>query len=163
MNSDKTIENIYRILNDVTPLKTDCGNLCGNECCKGDDSIGMILFPGEEKRFSDEKSFKILNLNGERKVVVCSGKCNRNLRPISCRIFPLFPALVDGEIYVIDDPRASGVCPLLYDEIKLEKKFENAIYKVGLEMTKNEETRVFLENLTKEISDIISMQYELFK
>ena len=37
----------YSLLEEVTPLPADCGQLCGAACCKGDDETGMYLFPGE--------------------------------------------------------------------------------------------------------------------
>ena len=50
MRSDK--ERLYkkakRIIGDKTPLKKDCGLICGGACCKGDSKTGMLLFPGEE-------------------------------------------------------------------------------------------------------------------
>lgn len=36
------------LLNDITPLKFDCGVLCNKACCKGDKNTGMYLYPGEE-------------------------------------------------------------------------------------------------------------------
>lgn len=36
------------IMQDKTPLKKDCGQLCGKACCKGDTETGMLLFPFEE-------------------------------------------------------------------------------------------------------------------
>ena len=38
------------LLSDVTPLKTDCGRICGGACCQPDEDGqgGMLLFPGEE-------------------------------------------------------------------------------------------------------------------
>ena len=36
------------LLSNLTPLKSDCGRLCGGACCQGDDATGMLLFPGEE-------------------------------------------------------------------------------------------------------------------
>lgn len=36
------------LLGDLTPLKTDCGRLCGGAWLPGDEQTGMLLFPGEE-------------------------------------------------------------------------------------------------------------------
>ena len=162
MTIDKVIKKVYKVLDTVTPLKTDCGSLCEAECCKGDNTTGMILFPGESEFYKDNKNFKIINDTNNNSVLICSGKCNRSERPIACRIFPLFPVIVDDRLYVIDDPRASGVCPLLYDEIKLDKKFEKAVYKTGKLLIKNESTSDFLYSLTDEISEIISLREKLF-
>ncbi len=159
MRKEKVIKKIYKLCSDVTPLKTDCGLLCGGECCKGDDDTGMLLFPGEEALFEGIEGFKLKKTSDGKNMIVCASKCNRLLRPISCRIFPLFPMYVDGKIYVFDDPRARGICPLIYDEQNIDKKFEKAVYKTGKLLTKNEETKRFLEEMTKEITEILSLQH----
>ena len=37
-------------LEEVTPLKSDCGRVCGAACCRPvqGEETGMLLFPGEE-------------------------------------------------------------------------------------------------------------------
>ena len=39
-------------LKNVTPLKNDCGRVCGARCCRPLDGeeTGMLLFPGEAGR-----------------------------------------------------------------------------------------------------------------
>jgi len=37
-----------KLLETLTPLKTDCGRLCAGACRQGDEKTGMLLFPGEE-------------------------------------------------------------------------------------------------------------------
>ncbi len=162
MTVEKTLKKVYKILDNVTPLKGDCGKLCSGECCKGDADTGMLLFPGEEKIFEDNSDFKIRKTSDDKNILVCSGRCDRKLRPASCRIFPLFPVLIDGRIYVVDDPRASGICPLLYYEMKLSKKFERRVAKAGKLLAENEETSAFLKTLTDEICEIIDMNQKLF-
>lgn len=162
MTTEKTISKVYKVLKNVTPIKTDCGILCKGECCRGDDDTGMILFPGEELLFGNTDDFIVKKTSDGKNVLVCSGKCDREMRPISCRIFPLFPMLIDGRIYVFDDPRASGICPLLYDGVKLCKIFENKVAKAGKILAENDETREMLKKLTDEISDIISMRQDIF-
>lgn len=159
---EKTLKKVYKILDNVTPLRVDCGQLCSGECCKGDSDTGMLLFPGEEKFFESNENFSIRKTSDGRNVLICSGKCDRKLRPVSCRIFPLFPVLADGRIYVFDDPRAKGICPLLYDEMKLSRKFERRVAKAGKLLAENEETSAFLKTLTDEICEIIDMNQKLF-
>lgn len=74
----------FRLLRYATPLRTDCGVLCGARCCKGDDETGMLLFPGEPT------ALRVIETEG-RRLAVCGGVCDRNERPLSCRIFPFFP------------------------------------------------------------------------
>ena len=111
---------IFRILGDLTPLKADCGVLCGGACCKGDNDTGMLLFPYEDTEL--EVKF---NENGNR-LAVCNGACNRTKRPLACRIFPFFPTIDEsGKVYVELDYRAFRVCPMVEhsDEIIFDKKF----------------------------------------
>jgi hypothetical protein len=90
----------YRILDQATPLATDCGLLCNKACCDGgEDDLGMYLFPGEELILSDLSYFRILPTdiqleNGSHILLAnCDGKCDRRFRPLACRIFPLTPYL----------------------------------------------------------------------
>ena len=162
MSAEKTVKKVNKILNNVTPLRYDCGTLCDCECCKGDVDTGMILFPGEENQFKNNKDFIVKETSDGKHVLICKGSCDRNLRPISCRIFPLFPMLIDGKIYVIDDPRANGICPLVYDRIKLRKSFVKKVGRVGRLLAENEETCKVLEKLSDEISDIFTLRKAIF-
>ncbi len=157
MNTEKTIKKVYKILHDTTPLKSDCGKICGGECCKGDNETGMILFPGEEKFLENIDDFTIKTDGVNRKILICNGKCDRNYRPIACRLFPLFPILYDGRVYIAEDPRAKGICPLLYDEIRLNKSFVRKVGKIGKILAENEETSEFLKLISDEICEILSM------
>ena len=44
-------EEIYRMLDKVSPVDFDCGKICGAICCRDVDGedMGMYLLPGEEK------------------------------------------------------------------------------------------------------------------
>ena len=106
------------LLDSLTPLKTDCGRLCGGACCAGDEQTGMLLFPGEE-RFYDGCDFGRIvpanfSLGGRAALLfVCRGRCERANRPLACRLFPLFLAFgKDGTPRLRMDPRSADVCPL---------------------------------------------------
>lgn len=141
-------DKIFKIMGNLTPLKVDCGQLCGGACCKGDSKTGMLLFPGEESTLP-----VIEGADGQR-LVVCNGKCDRNKRPLSCRIFPFFPTVSEnGKIFVEPDLRALRICPLIehIDEIEFDPKFFKAVKKVGNILIKDNDCREFLENITSEI------------
>lgn len=112
---------IYRRLDDLTPVPFDCGELCGKLCCQGDDESGMYLFPGEEKLFLGNENFSVLKTDIESagrvvNLLVCHGPCKRTDRPLSCRIFPLVPLYRKGStLEIIHDPRAR-ICPLTHPE-----------------------------------------------
>lgn len=163
MKKDKVIRKAYKVLENVTPLKYDCGGLCGCECCKGDTQTGMILFPGEEELLKESACFKLSKTSDGKHFAVCSGNCDRKHRPISCRIFPLFPVLEENKIYVLDDPRAAGICPLARGEKIIDNKFVNAVYKSGKILSKNEETCAVLKNLTDEIREVLTLRQMLFE
>ena len=135
-------------MGDLTPLKAECGTLCGGACCKGDENTGMRLFPFEES----ELPVKALD-NGVR-LVVCEGKCDRTNRPLACRIFPFFPTVDErGKVYVEADFRGARLCPLIShsDEIIFDKRFFNALKKVGKILAKDEACLEFLREATDEI------------
>ena len=98
------------LLGDLTPLKTDCGRLCGGACCQGDEQTGMLLFPGEERSFENCNLGRVIPANfslagRDVQLFVCSGHCSRESRPLACRLFPLF-------LRIRMDSRAFSVCPL---------------------------------------------------
>ena len=84
---NKMYKKIFNILGELTPLKADCGQLCGCACCKGDDKTGMRLFPHEES------ALNIIETSSNVRLAVCNGTCDRNKRPLACRIFPFFPTV----------------------------------------------------------------------
>ena len=89
----RTLEEARAILENVTPLKKNCGRLCDAACCQSDESgeNGMLLFPYEECFYEkpiegfpfhlaeDDTLFK----GGKR--LVCEGVCPREHRPLACR------------------------------------------------------------------------------
>ncbi len=154
----KLYKKIFKILGDLTPLTADCGVLCKSACCKGDDNVGMLLFPYEES------SLNIKENELGQYIAVCNGKCNRENRPLACRIFPFFPTVDENnKIFVEKDYRASRLCPLLEhsDEIIFDLKFFKALKKVGKLLAKDSECLEFLRSATEEIDtyyDFLSKQ-----
>lgn len=144
----KMYDKIFRILGDLTPLHVDCGVLCGGACCKGDSETGMRLFPHEES------TLPVAPLRGGDRLAVCDGSCDRNRRPLSCRIFPFFPVVDErGRVFVETDDRARRLCPLLVhaDELVFDPRFFRAVKRVGKILVRDEECRAFLEETTAEI------------
>lgn len=142
-----------RIIGDKTPLKKDCGQICGGECCKGDEETGMLLFPFEES------SLTVTEKDGVR-LAVCNGRCNRDERPLSCRIFPFFPYVTaGGKIKVIPDIRGVNVCPLIsnFNDVKFDKGFLYRVKKVGRLLYEDEKCRKFLSETSREIDTLLSL------
>lgn len=144
-------DKIFKIMGELTPLKVDCGQLCGGACCKGDSRTGMLLFPGEESPLT------VIEGEQGKRLAVCNGTCDRQSRPLSCRIFPFFPTISEnGKIFVEPDLRAARLCPLIEhsDEIDFDPKFFKAVKKVGKILVKDDECRRFIEDITDEIDEI---------
>ena len=101
MTAREAVEKARECLEKVTPLESDCGELCAARCCRSleGEETGMLLFPGEEERYQHMEGWKVLS-GSAGNVVVCPGRCNRNERPLSCRIFPLLPVVRKGEIVI---------------------------------------------------------------
>jgi hypothetical protein len=57
MYKETLYRRVYRILENSTPLKFDCGLLCNSKYCTGDSNAGMCLFPGEESMFEIHDDF----------------------------------------------------------------------------------------------------------
>lgn len=154
MKKENVIKTCYSVLRKQTPLDIDCGKLCDGRCCKGDEKTGMILFPGEENLI--DSNINVIKDENGLTFAVCDGSCDRNKRPLSCRIFPVFPVLKnEGGKDCIDvefDLRAD--CPLLLGEIKLDRRFCKAVKRVGKYLLLNEETAKTYRYICDEINDI---------
>ena len=164
MHISEIYKSIYKFFDDTTPLTVDCGKLCNGACCESDDNeeTGMYLFPGEEVLFSDNPDFKVIDSEFEydgkcAKIVICKGTCERDLRPLSCRIFPLIPYIKNGGFDIIFDPRAKSLCPLcdLPDFSHLDEEFIKKVKKVTKLLVKFKETKIFLESLTDILDDYL--------
>lgn len=158
MNSKKIYSHIYKLLENVTPLNIDCGKLCGSVCCKGDKDTGMYLFPFEENMYEkNENWFHICDSDflidkKPVKIFICNGKCKRNMRPLSCRIFPVF--CIDNELK--SDIRANSLCPLVYGQISLSEYNPDFIFnlkKVFNILNKFSITKKYIKETEKLISE----------
>ncbi len=153
MKKENVIETCYSLLRNVTPLEFDCGKICKGKCCKGDDKTGMLLFPGEESLIDPDIQV-IKNENGES-FAVCNGTCERKKRPLSCRIYPLFPIIkkdTDGEYIEVEfDSRAD--CPLTSGEYEITREFAKRVKRVGKYLLQNEETEGFYRELSDELQE----------
>ena len=162
----RALRDCYEILGDLTPLKSNCGKLCGAACCESDETgeNGMLLFPYEEWFYRkpipdfpfhlspDDSLYK----GGKR--LVCEGTCPREYRPLACRLFPLFPYLdaATGRIRAVYDPRAYRVCPLVREHrrVPLERDFVRTVRTVGRLLAEEEEGRRFLLEEAAEIDAV---------
>ena len=147
---DLLYKKLYGLFDDVTPLKKDCGAVCGRACCKGDAATGMRLFPHEKT------ALRTVENDGAR-FALCGGECSRGERPLSCRIFPFFPAIDDaGSVKVIVDPRAEAVCPLARhsEHIAFRRIFLRRMHAAANLLYAVPECRAFLREITEEIEDV---------
>ncbi len=123
------IEKALALLEAVTPLRVDCGKLCGGRCCRADkEAEGMRLFPDEPP----PKGLRVSDTADGGRLAVCDGTCDRRFRPLACRMFPLFPHLgADGRVRAAWDPRALRVCPLVQGRYCPDRAFIRAVRKAG--------------------------------
>ena len=125
-NNLSDIRKIYEYFENATPVRYDCGNICGKKCCKGEQKDGMLLFPGEEAIFSDNDNFTVyFDEQYESNAVICKGVCNRKERPLACRIFPYFiysDSSAD-KLTPAPDIRALDYCPLITEKYEFDRKF----------------------------------------
>jgi len=117
----------------------------------------MMLFPGEQPLLARVPFGSLLPLEGQQGwLFVCQGRCDRNRRPLACRIFPLFPYLhPSGRISAVYDPRGYRLCPLIYANqyIRLSPDFVRAVRRVGRALARTPEGRAFLAAQSREIDD----------
>lgn len=137
------------ILMDATPLKRDCGRLCSARCCSPDEDGrgGMLLFPGEEACYRELPEGFALTSVPEGILLTCGGTCQRERRPLACRVFPLMFTLKEGRPSVRMDPRAWPVCPLMPSgETGLSEGFVSAALEAATILAADPSQRAFLES-----------------
>ena len=151
-------------LNQATPLKRDCGRLCGARCCRSleGEETGMLLFPGEAEAYAGKADWEIRK-TARGDLLLCSGTCNREERPLSCRLFPLLPVIGDdGEIRVVTDQRARAVCPLARQgKSAMDPAFIEAIRQAGEILAEQDEQAVFLDMLEEEQNELKDLRKQL--
>ena len=144
-------------LDHVTPLKQDCGRVCGARCCQPLDGeeTGMLLFPGEAEAYAGREGWTI-RASSMGEIVICPGQCGRAERPLACRLFPLLPVIrEDGSIRVTVDQRARAVCPLARQgRSAMDPAFIEAVRETGALLSGNEEQAAFLRMLAEEQEEL---------
>ena len=151
-------------LKQVTPLKRDCGRICGARCCRSLDGeeTGMLLFPGEAEAYAGKAGFEVRK-TARGDLLICSGTCSREDRPLSCRLFPLLPVIGDdGKVRVVTDLRAKAVCPLARQgKSAVDPDFAEAVREAGEILAAEDEQAVFLDMLEEEQSELKELRNRL--
>lgn len=165
---NKALSEAYSLLEKATPLgRIDCGDICGCACCTDKAGDSMELFPHESELFLNSDDFIIIP--GEVDLIKCSTKCDRCDRPLSCRLFPLFPLVQKKEngayeVNVIIDPRAERICPLSKCDINcFDRSFVRAVRRAGLYLVHDKECAAYLEGLSDVLCDYIDLKDALIK
>ncbi len=138
------------LLENVTPLKRDCGRTCGAACCQSDEDGqgGMLLFPGEEALYASLPAGWTIEPDDAvvpcGRLLICDGRCDRNMRPLACRLFPLLPTRKSVRM----DRRAWAVCPLIESGKRgLDPDFVRAAEQAGQVLYAHPVLAAFLEAL----------------
>lgn len=163
MKKENVIKTCYSLLRNVTPLAVDCGKICNGKCCKGDNKTGMLLFPGEENLI--DPNMKVYKNEKGDSFAVCDGTCDRNRRPLACRIYPLFPIIKSEkeEEYIETEFDIRADCPLLSGEFGISREFAKMVKRVGKYLLLNEETAEFYRGLSGEITEYYELKNILKK
>ena len=151
-------------LKNVTPLKRDCGRVCGARCCRPleGEETGMLLFPGEAEAYAGKAGFEVRK-TARGDLLICSGICDREDRPLSCRLFPLLPVIGDdGKVRAVTDLRAKAVCPLARQgKSAVDPDFAEAVREAGEILAAEDEQAVFLDMLEEEQSELKELRNRL--
>ena len=151
-------------LKNVTPLKRDCGRVCGARCCRPleGEKTGMLLFPGEAEAYAGKAGFEVRK-TARGDLLICSGICDREDRPLSCRLFPLLPVIGDdGKVRAVTDLRAKAVCPLARQgKSAMDPAFADAVCEAGEILAAEDEQAVFLEMLEEEQIELKELRNKL--
>lgn len=144
------------LLENVTPLNADCGEVCNGRCCRpSEDSSGMLLLPGEEALLNDA-GFSITSADSGN-LLTCNGNCRREMRPFACRVFPLFPYVQEnGLVRAVYDPRSFRLCPLTRNcaHVRLRREFVRAVRQAGSLLMRDPACAAFLREQSREIDEL---------
>lgn len=159
---------LYRLFDDCTPLKQDCGQTCQGACCTDEGGEGMFLYPGEQVMLTNADFLTLtpseFTVQGKRvPVAICKGTCDRNFRPLACRIFPLFPYVKPGSRpVIIMDPRANPICPVarVLKVGDLQPAFVRRVRLTANLLFQFSQTRKFMEEQS-ELLDEMCGSYEI--
>ena len=152
----KTIEEIYKKLDTVTPVDFDCGSLCGEACCVYDlknpeEELALYLLPGEELMYEESDSFDLYYFD-----------CDRSIRPIQCRTFPLVPHIDEnGEFHLIlDETEFPYECPIASQHMKFNDDFLTVTFDVWKKLISNPLVYDFVE-MDSRLRDERTRDYEI--
>ena len=122
----------------------------------------MLLFPGEEDFYEDAEGWRILPA-GRELLLICPGECDREARPLSCRIFPLMPLMGDaGGVTVRTDERARAVCPLAKTGKRgMDPAFVQAVLEAGELLMAEPAQRAFLQRRAEEQEELKALRKAL--
>ncbi len=171
MNVAKQVySQLYRLFDECTPLAGDCGRACAGACCTDEGGEGMFLYPGEKQMLAEADFLSIQSsafvVQGQMvPIAICGGKCDRRLRPLACRIFPLFPYVKPGSRpKIIMDPRANAVCPIArnLNPSQLEPAFFRNVERTALLLSRFSASRVFLEEQSNLLDEMCG-SYEILR
>lgn len=161
---DAAVSTAREKLKNVTPLKRDCGCVCGARCCRPleGEETGMLLFPGEAEAYAGKAGFEVRK-TARGDLLICSGTCSREDRPLSCRLFPLLPVIGDdGKVRAVTDLRAKAVCPLARQgKSAVDPDFAEAVREAGEILAAEDEQAVFLDMLEEEQSELKELRNRL--
>ncbi len=158
---DQALEKARGLLGEVTPLRKDCGAVCGAACCSSleGEKTGMLLFPGEEELCRNFPGGYLRQRETGEWLLICSGTCDRGRRPLACRMFPLLPVIREGKIRVETDLRARAVCPLSRrGKSALDPAFTEAVGQAGEALMESSRQRAFLEKLSGEQEELRALR-----
>lgn len=113
----------------------------------------MLLFPGEADYYRDREGYRLVPC-AQGTLLLCSGRCRREERPLSCRLFPLLPLVRENGVTLAMDRRGRGVCPLVRQGMEaLDPAFVAAVAQAGETLLAEDEQAAFLRMLTAEQDD----------
>ncbi|MBQ3156285.1 MAG: hypothetical protein IJB81_05085 [Clostridia bacterium] len=156
----ESLKQARALLENVTPLKTDCGLTCGGACCRPmeGEMTGMLLFPGEEAYYEGREGYR-MTVTDHGTLLFCSGRCERADRPLSCRLMPLLPILREDGMRVATDLRAKAVCPLARQgKDALDPAFVAAVRQAGRILAEDEVQKAFLIRLARQQDELKALR-----
>lgn len=154
----------YAYMNE-TVLEGNCGELCNFVCCNPDcndgEDMGIYFLPYEyESLHTDNPIFDKEKIEHHHSEEYCFTEkidyliygycnstlaCNRELRPIQCRTYPLIPHIKNKKLQLIIEKQDYFDCPLMERFDTWRKEYIEGIYKGWEELLKIKEVYDLVE------------------
>jgi Fe-S-cluster containining protein len=157
LNYKEIYRQVYSLLEIAVIKNYDCGRLCGAKCCSSENKRGIYLYPFEEVMFDQSEPWLEWKVHRQKwydlptgisklYFLTCKGSCERNKRPIQCRIYPFsFQMGADNNVELVENDFGHH-CNILQGNCEINDKFLTNLRKAAELLLQIPEVRILVNS-----------------